>query len=82
MIKNEHLVYLQNNLSRFMPYSSCLISALVLHRTCSLFNKDAKIIIGISNQNHSFNSHAWIEIEGALFFDIPEKMYSVIYEIQ
>ena len=35
------------------------------------------------NQNHSFTiHHAWIEIEGALFFDIPEKMYSDIYEIQ
>lgn len=81
VIKNEHLVYIQNLLSKFMPFNSCLVSALSLHRICLLVNKDVKVIIGISNHNHSFHSHAWIEIEGTLFFDIPEKLYTNIYEI-
>ena len=79
-INIKHIIKIQNIISRILPYTTCLISAISVIKISRKLAKDSKIIIGISSNNNKFKSHAWVQIGSEVFFDIPEENYRPILE--
>ena len=71
---------MQNIISKILFFNTCLTTVLSIHKISNLLKLNSRVIIGINNSDNKFHSHAWIEIENALFYDFPEKNYKKIME--
>lgn len=80
LIKTRHIIAFQDIISKFLPFNTCLVKALSIHKLSLMTGKHAKIYIGIAEEKGSLISHAWIEIEGISYYQEPNKKYRPIID--
>ena len=80
LIKTRHIIVFQDTISKFLPFNTCLVKALSIHKLSLMIGRNAKIYIGIAEEKGSLISHAWIEIEGVSYYHEPNKKYRPIID--
>lgn len=79
-IKIKHLIIFQDLISKLLPFNTCLVKALSLHKLLMMMGIRAKVYIGIAENKASLISHAWVEINGVFYYNDPKKNYRPILD--
>ena len=77
-IKIKHLIIFQDLISKLLPFNTCLVKALSLHKLLMMMGIRVKVYIGIAENKNSLISHAWVEINGVSYYHDPIKNYKPI----